>query len=103
MGQSTQMISDVITLNEYKNDGSFLHLYFLDSVDAWVAYGLSAYSLRLFVKAQGCLCLRGVFQKNADAPYFGRGRCHSVAAATSECFAIDFRFGFARSNIGCGG
>ena len=26
----------------------------------------------------------GIFQKNADALYFGRGRCHSVAAATSE-------------------
>lgn len=57
------MISDVITLNEYKNDGSFLHLYFLDSVDAWVAYGLSAYGLRLFVKTQGCMCLRGFSTK----------------------------------------
>lgn len=63
MSQSTQMISDVITLNEYKNDGSFLHLYFLDSVDAWVAYGLSAYGLRLFVKTQGCMCLRGFSTK----------------------------------------
>lgn len=67
MGQSTQMISDVITLNEYKNDGSFLHLYFLDSADVWVAYGLSAYSLRLFVKTQGCMCLRG-FSKKMQMP-----------------------------------
>ena len=53
------MNTDVITLNEYKNDGSFLHLYFNNLVDAWVAYGLSAYGLRLFVKSNGCGNLRG--------------------------------------------
>lgn len=61
------MNTDVITWNEYKNDGSFLHLYFNKLVDAWVAYGLSAYGLRLFVKTNGCGNLRG-FSKELQLP-----------------------------------
>lgn len=53
------MNSETISLNEYRNDGSCIHLYFNQELDAWLAYGLSAYSLRLFVKQQGWLnCFR---------------------------------------------
>lgn len=61
------MNTEDITSNEYRNDGSSLHLYFLDSIDAWVAYGLSAYGLRLFVKTEGSSSLRG-FSKKLQMP-----------------------------------
>lgn len=40
---------DIITLNECKNDGSYIHLYYQDMTDTLIAYGLSAYALsRIF-------------------------------------------------------
>ncbi len=44
------MNSDIITLNENRNDGSIIHLYYNSLVGVWTAYGLSAYGLRLFGK-----------------------------------------------------
>lgn len=61
------MTAEVITLNECKNDGSFLHLYFDKSTNTWAAYGLSAYGLRLFGKSNGCNNLRG-FSKKLQMP-----------------------------------
>lgn len=61
------MNTGVIIENECKNDGRHLHLYFLDSIDAWVAYGLSAYGLRLFVKSESGVSLRG-FSKKIQMP-----------------------------------
>lgn len=61
------MNADVITLNECKNDGTSLHLYFDKSTNAWAAYGLSAYGLRLFGKSNGCSNLRG-FSKTMQMP-----------------------------------
>lgn len=58
---------DAITLNECRNDGTFLYLYFNKSIGAWAAYGLSAYGLRLFVKSNGCRNLRG-FSKEVQMP-----------------------------------
>lgn len=61
------MNTEIITLNEYKNDGAHLHLYFMDSINAWVAYGLSAYGLRLFVKSESGASLRS-FSKKLQMP-----------------------------------
>ncbi len=61
------MDTGIITINECKNDGSYLHLYFLDSASTWIAYGLSAFGLRLFVKSEGCMSLRG-FSKKLQMP-----------------------------------
>ena len=61
------MNADMVTSNECKNDGSYLHLYFLDSASTWIAYGLSAFGLRLFVKSEGCMSLRG-FSKKLQMP-----------------------------------
>lgn len=61
------MNADIITLNECKNDGSFLHLYYNNSIGAWAAYGLSAYGLRLFVKSNGFNNLRG-YSKGLQMP-----------------------------------
>lgn len=58
---------DIITLNECKNDGSYIHLYFQKSVAAWVAYGMSAYALRLFSKSNGTNNVRG-FSKEIVMP-----------------------------------
>lgn len=43
--------TDIIAQNEQKNDGTQIHLYCEKSLDAWIAYGLSAFQLRLFVKS----------------------------------------------------
>ncbi len=54
---------DLITPKEFKNDGSYVHLYFDETTNTWVAYGLSAYGLRLFAKSNGCNNLRGYSHK----------------------------------------
>jgi len=58
---------DTITLNECKNDGSYIHLYFNADIAAWCAYGISAYGLRLFTKANGYNSLRG-FSESVQMP-----------------------------------
>ena len=58
---------DIITLNECKNDGSYIHLYYQKSIAEWVTYGLSAYGLRLFCKSHGINSLRG-FSKGMLMP-----------------------------------
>ena len=46
---------DITTIqsNETRNKGAYVFLYLSDTSGQWVAYGLSAYALRLHVKAQG--------------------------------------------------
>ncbi len=61
------MDSDQITLNECKNDGSHIHLYYQGSAAAWAAYGMSAYALRLFSKSHEVNNLRG-FSKEIVMP-----------------------------------
>lgn len=51
--------SNVVKCGEASNDGSRIHLYFDKNSSIWMAYGASAYSLRLFVKRMGYECLRG--------------------------------------------
>ena len=51
--------SNVVKQGEVSNDGSLIYLYFDKNSSVWMAYGASAYSLRLFVKQMGCDCLRG--------------------------------------------
>lgn len=58
---------DNIVLNESKNDGSYIHLYFQKPIAGWTAYGPSAYALRLFAKSNGISSLSG-FSKEADMP-----------------------------------
>lgn len=36
---------DAITLNECKNDGSYIHIYYQEHLAKWTAYGISAYIL----------------------------------------------------------
>lgn len=43
---------DLITRNESHNDGSQIHLYCSDNVHMWIAYGYSAYAMRLYVKSR---------------------------------------------------
>ena len=51
---------DITTIqsNETRNKGAYVFLYLSDTSGQWVAYGLSAYALRLHVKAQGFDSLR---------------------------------------------
>lgn len=43
--------AEIISQNECNNDGTRIHLYCNSNFDAWIAYGLSAFQLRLFVKS----------------------------------------------------
>lgn len=47
------MDAEIVQLNENQNDGTSIHLFYTESLDMWVAYGHSAYALRLYVKARG--------------------------------------------------
>ncbi len=47
-----------ITLNEVKNDGSLIYLYFNDITGLWMTFGQSAYGLRLFGKSEGFNTIR---------------------------------------------
>lgn len=61
------MNTEVVTFNECRNDGSYIHLYYQESVAVWSAYGLSAYAVRLFSKNKGYNNLRG-FSKELQMP-----------------------------------
>ncbi|MBP3456256.1 MAG: sugar transferase [Alistipes sp.] len=60
---SSQIISD-----ERQNDCSTSHLYFNEEMHSWIAYGYSAYSLRLSVKKQLIDSIRG-FSTTMQMPY----------------------------------
>lgn len=54
---------ELITFNETQNEGSHLHLYYSENVHMWIAYGYSAYALRLYVKSHGYDNLRNFSYK----------------------------------------
>ena len=49
---------NLVVKNEASNKGLHIFLYLSDISGQWIAYGLSAYALRLYVKAQGYDSLR---------------------------------------------
>ena len=49
---------NLVKENEALNEGLHIYLYLSDVSGQWVAYGQSAYALRLYVKAQGYSSLR---------------------------------------------
>ena len=57
----------VIFNNENHNDGSFAHCYFNTRYGTWLAYGKSAYALRLLVKSAGDDNLRS-YSRELDMP-----------------------------------
>lgn len=57
----------VIFNNENCNDGSFAHCYFNSRYGTWLAYGKSAYALRLLVKSAGDDNLRS-YSKELEMP-----------------------------------
>lgn len=62
------MNSELITFNETKNDYSTIHLYFNEEMHSWIAYGYSAYSLRLVIKSKFIDSIRG-FSTTMQMPY----------------------------------
>ena len=58
----------LIKERELKNDTQHVHLYRMKDSDVWVAYGYSAYSLRLCAKSLGYDNLRG-FSTFMNLPY----------------------------------
>ena len=58
---------ETVVQNENNNDGLQVHLYYNSNIDMWVAYGYSAYALRLYVKSHGYDNLRG-FSKDLQKP-----------------------------------
>ena len=55
---SYMMDLNLVVKNEASNKGLQIFLYLSDISGQWIAYGLSAYALRLYVKAQGYDSLR---------------------------------------------
>lgn len=53
--------------DEAINDGSHIHLYFEKNSAVWIAYGKSAYLLRMFVEKVGSDCL-SVFSDKQELP-----------------------------------
>ncbi len=47
------MNTELITLNECRNEGRHIHLYHDEDTHVWLSYGYSAYALRLYVKSRG--------------------------------------------------
>ena len=47
------MNASTILNNEQKNNGRLAHCYYEPEVGTWIAYGRSAYALRLMVKSAG--------------------------------------------------
>lgn len=52
------MDKELIIKKESGNDGSKMHLHYDGITGEWLAFGLSAYSLRLFCKSNGYACIR---------------------------------------------
>ena len=61
------MNTQAITINEYNNDGSFINLYYNESIGKWCAYGFSAYRLWLFCKPNEYNTLQS-FSKEMQMP-----------------------------------
>lgn len=61
------MDTQAITINEYHNDGSFINLYYNESIGEWCAYGFSAYRLWIFCKSNGHDTLQS-FSKEMQMP-----------------------------------
>ena len=62
------MNSNLILFNEQNNDRSTIHLYFNNEMHSWIAYGCSAYLLRVIVKSKFIDSIRG-FSTRMQMPY----------------------------------
>ena len=62
------MNSELITYNEVQNNSSTVHLYFNEEMHSWIAYGYSAYALRLIIKQNFISSIRG-FSTTMQMPY----------------------------------
>lgn len=62
------MNTELIKSNEEQNNYSTVHLYFNEEMHSWIAYGYSAYSLRLVKKKHFIDSIRG-FSTTKQMPY----------------------------------
>lgn len=62
------MNTELIIKNEQANNLSTAHLYFNEEMHSWIAYGYSAYALRLLIKAKNIESIRG-FSTTKQMPY----------------------------------
>lgn len=62
------MNSELIIKNEQTNNRSTIHLYFNEEMHSWIAYGHSAYALRLLLKSRLMDSLRG-YSTTKQMPY----------------------------------
>ena len=62
------MKKEQIITQEKSNNLNTIHAYYNEMSYTWIAYGYSAYSLRLIVKANNQNCFRG-FSMEYDLPY----------------------------------
>lgn len=62
------MNSDLIKNNESQNDLSTIYLYYNEEMHSWIAYGHSAYALRLITKKKFIDSING-FSTTKDMPY----------------------------------
>lgn len=59
---------ELIHQNEADNDGYSIHLYWCEEMDSWIAYGTSAYLLRLEIKSRLIEGMRG-YSTEFNLPY----------------------------------
>lgn len=64
----TTMNNELIISNEKQNNRSTIHLYFNNEMHSWMAFGYSAYSLRLIVKKEHINSFQG-FSTTTEMPY----------------------------------
>ena len=62
------MNAELIKSNEDQNNHSTVHIYFNEEMHSWIAYGYSAYSLRLVIKKMFIDSIRG-FSTTMQMPY----------------------------------
>ncbi len=59
---------ELITFNEKQNNFSTIHLYFNEEMHSWIAYGYSAYSLRLVIQNKSIDSIQS-FSTTMQMPY----------------------------------
>ncbi len=79
---------EIISFNEGTNDGRHIHLYMDSTTNLWVAYGLSAYGLRLLGKAKGFGTVRG-YSVTMQLPCTVANKDALAELLTNDCKTIE--------------
>ena len=80
------MNSEFIKERELKNDNRHVYLYHLEEEHSiWIAYGYSAYSLKLFAMSHGVEYVRGLFFQCSTSLYNRNKGRHEETQVIPSC------------------